>query len=124
MKVGAGAPPIKTKEGWLEIYHGSHKARKRDNVGVYSAGVALFDLDNPSKLVGLSEEPILEPKTDYETLRKGSAYEKKGFLPNIIFPTGIVAKGDELFIYSGAADTYTSVIKLSLQDVLNTIKLV
>lgn len=121
MKVGGGPPPIKTERGWLEIYHGSYKAHEADTVGVYSAGAALFDLENPQKLIGITKEPILVPEMDYETLRAGSEYEHEGFLPNIVFPTGIVQKGDELFIYSGAADTYTAVTILSLQDVLNAI---
>lgn len=121
MKVGAGTPPIKTNKGWLEIYHGSHKANKNDTVGIYSAGAALFELDNPHKLIGISKDPILVPETDYETLKPGSIYEKDGFIPNIVFPTGIVRKEDELFVYCGAADTYTAVTKLSLRDVLGTI---
>jgi predicted GH43/DUF377 family glycosyl hydrolase len=113
MKVGAGAPPIRTKEGWLEIYHGSYKANETDNVGVYCAGAALFDLDNPEKLIDKSKHPILTPETEYE---------RSGFLASIVFPTGIVVEGDELLIYYGAADTYTAVTKLSLQDILDAIK--
>jgi predicted GH43/DUF377 family glycosyl hydrolase len=121
MKMGAGPPPIKTEQGWLEIYHGVQKAHEKDTVGIYSAGAALFDLNDPRKLIGITKEPILVPEMDYETLRPGSEYEHEGFLPNIVFPTGIVQKNDELFVYSGAADTYTAVTKLSLQDVLNAI---
>ena len=121
MKVGAGPPPIKTEKGWLEIYHGSYKSHEKDTVGVYSAGAALFDLDNARRLIGISPNPILTPETDYETLKPGSIYEKDGFLPNIVFPTGIVVQGDELLIYCGAADTYTTVTRLSLQDVLGAI---
>ncbi len=113
MKVGAGTPPIKTPEGWLEIYHGSDKAHAEDTVGVYCAGAALFDLDNPGQLIARSKEPILVPEMDYE---------RKGFLNSIVFPTGIVANGDDLLIYYGAADTYTAVTKLSLHDVLETLK--
>lgn len=114
MKVGAGAPPIKTEEGWLEIYHGSYKAHEEDTVGVYSAGAALFHLDNPQKLIAKSDRPILMPETEYE--------RKEGFLSSIVFPTGIVVEGDELLIYYGAADTYTAVTKLSLPDVLDEVK--
>jgi len=121
MKVGAGTPPIRTEEGWLEIYHGSYKAKESDTVGVYSAGAALFELNDPAKLIGITERPILVPEMDYETLRPGSEYEETGFLPNIVFPTGIVQQGDELFVYCGAADTFTTVIKLSLQGILSTI---
>ncbi len=113
MKVGAGAPPIKTKEGWLEIYHGSYKAHEEDTVGVYCTGAALFDLDNPQKMIAKSERPILVPETKYE---------REGFLSRIVFPTGIVVEGDELLIYYGAADTYTAVTKLFLPDVLDAVK--
>jgi len=112
MKVGAGTPPVKTPEGWLEIYHYSCRADETDNVGVYYTGAALFDLDNPQRLIGKSEHPILIPETDYE---------RQGFLSNIVFPTGVIVKGDELFIYYGAADTYTAITKLSLQDILDDI---
>jgi len=113
MKVGAGAPPIKTEEGWLEIYHGSYKAHETDMVGVYCAGAALFDLDEPHKLIAKAKEPILIPEMEYE---------RQGFLSNIVFPTGAVVQGDDLLIYYGAADTYTAVTKLSLQDVLDAVK--
>jgi predicted GH43/DUF377 family glycosyl hydrolase len=121
MKVGAGTPPVKTEEGWLEIYHGSYKIRKKDTVGIYSAGAALFDLDDPGKMTGVTEKPILSPETDYETLKPGSEYER-GFLPNVVFPTGIVQKGERLFVYCGAADTYTTVVELSRRDVLGAVK--
>jgi predicted GH43/DUF377 family glycosyl hydrolase len=113
LKVGAGTPPIKTEEGWLEIYHGSYKAHETDMVGVYCAGAALFDLDEPHKLIAKAKEPILIPELEYE---------RQGFLGSIIFPTGIVVQEDDLLIYYGAADTYTAVTKLSLRDVLNTVK--
>jgi len=122
MKIGAGMPPIKTNAGWLEIYHSSSKANDADSVGVYCMMAALFELNNPKKLIGVSKKPILVPETDYETLKKGSIYEHEGFLPNIVFSTGIVAEGNELLIYSGAADTYTAVTKLSLQDVLKAVE--
>lgn len=113
LKIGAGTPPIKTEEGWLEIYHGSEKAHDEDTVGVYCAGAALFDLDEPHKLIAKAKEPILIPDLEYE---------RQGFLSSIVFPTGIVAQGDDLLIYYGAADTYTAVTKLSLRDVLATVK--
>jgi predicted GH43/DUF377 family glycosyl hydrolase len=110
MKVGAGTPPIKTKEGWLEIYHGSYKANEADTVGIYCAGAALFSLDNPKKLIAKSKHPIFIPEMEYE---------RRGFLNSIVFPTGIVIEGNELLVYYGAADTYTAVTKLSLQEVLD-----
>jgi len=55
-RIGSGSPPIKTKKGWLLIYHGVDK-----NL-VYRAGAALLDLSNPSKVVGRTENQSSNPK--------------------------------------------------------------
>ncbi|MFQ5900941.1 MAG: glycoside hydrolase family 130 protein [Thermodesulfobacteriota bacterium] len=112
MKIGASAPPVKLPDGWLEIYHGSSKKDQHDAVGVYRAGAVLFDLENPARVIARSKEPILIPEQEYEC---------DGFLPDIIFPTGVVLRGDDLFIYSGTADMYTAVTKLSLNKVLDSL---
>jgi predicted GH43/DUF377 family glycosyl hydrolase len=88
-KIGAGAPPLKTKFGWLLIYHGVDKKR------IYRAGVVLLDLKKPHQIIARLPYPILEPD---------KIYEKKGDVPNVIFPTGVVKRNNRLFIYYGAAD--------------------
>jgi beta-1,2-mannobiose phosphorylase / 1,2-beta-oligomannan phosphorylase len=134
---GAGAPPIKTSKGWLLIYHGvmsntkrkvvdrivkrmdisetiSGALRKRDSL--YCGGVALFDLDNPKKLIAKSEVPILFPMKKHEI----SIYEDK----RIIFPTGAVLdrNGRDLLIFSGAGDLVTTVKKVSLSRLFKKLK--
>jgi len=93
-KVGPGAPPFQTEKGWLLIYHGV----KNTSAGpIYRLGVALFDLENPAKLIGRSEEPILSPTEDYERI---------GDVPNVVFTCGaILEKDGEVKIYYGASDT-------------------
>lgn len=108
-RVGAGAPPIRTPDGWLEIYHGSSKPAGDGGVGTYSAGALLLDLHEPHRIVRRSSEPILVPETDFE---------QEGFVPNVLFPTGIVDRGDTLLVYYGAADTACAVVELSKADVL------
>jgi len=89
-KVGAGAVPIKTEDGWLHIYHGVSFRN-------YRLGVALFDLDDPRKLIRKSENYILSPEKDYERV---------GEINNIVFTCGaIVEDNGEVKIYYGAADT-------------------
>jgi len=102
-KIGAGPPPIKTEEGWLLIYHGVDKK-------VYRAGVALLDLDDPRKVIARSPQPILEPE-------KG--YERKGDMPNVVFPGGAVPKGDELLVYYGAADKRCALATCKLNDLVD-----
>jgi len=102
-RIGAGPPPIWTDAGWLTIYHGNVLERHRGEVGSYSAGAMLLDLEQPSRILWRSSTPILEPTADFE---------RQGFVPGVIFPTGAVEKSGKLLVYYGAADTYTAVAEV------------
>lgn len=101
-KIGAGAQPIKTKRGWLLIYHGV------DRNMVYRLGTILVDLKDPGKLLYRSPNPILSPETKDEIGEKG-----KSWVPNVVFTCGavpletkeILDDDDEILVYYGAADT-------------------
>ena len=108
--IGGGAPPIKTKAGWLVIYHGVEES----NVSrVYHAAVALFDLKDPTKLVSRLPYPLFSPEKDYET---------KGFVDNVVFPTGTAQFGDKLYIYYGAGDKHVAVASVNLDDLLDELR--
>ena len=107
-RVGAGTPPIQTEEGWLEIYHGASRANIPGTVGSYTAGCLLLDLEEPSHVLRCSQGPILIPETPHECF---------GFVPKVIFPTGIVEQGDSLLVYLGASDTHTELIELRRSEV-------
>lgn len=107
-RVGAGAPPIRTKSGWLEIYHAGRRAETQDSVGTYAAGAILLDPDDPTHVVGHTRQALWEPDVDYEL---------SGFVPRVVFPTGIVPRGDIIQLYYGAADTYTAVVEFQLSDI-------
>lgn len=107
-RVGAGAPPIRTPNGWLEIMHGSGKPAG-GGVGTYSAGAILLDLDEPHRVIRKSPEPILAPEADFE---------RRGFVPNVVFPTGIVDRGESVLVYYGAADTVSAVAEFSKDEIL------
>lgn len=112
-RIGAGAAPVKTKEGWLEIYHGVRKEGKRK---IYSAGAVLLDLRNPEKVLARSpkKEPLFEPK---------HGFERHGFASNVVFPTGAVVdqNGKDLLVFYGAADTVVAVKKLALKGILGSL---
>jgi predicted GH43/DUF377 family glycosyl hydrolase len=108
-RVGAGSPPIRTDRGWLEIYHASRRSNVAGQVGTYAAGAMLLDLQNPSREIARGAEPILLPTANFE---------QQGFVPNVVFPTGVVQRGDMLQIFYGAADTHTGVVELSLGELL------
>lgn len=110
-RIGGGTPPLRTPRGWLEIYHGNSRRVGAREIGVYSAGVLLLDLENPRRIVGASGQMFV-PETDYE---------REGFVPNVVFPTGLVAHGDSVLVYYGAADTSTAVAEFSLKALLSSI---
>ncbi|WP_199769353.1 glycoside hydrolase family 130 protein [Flavivirga eckloniae] len=102
-RLGAGASPIKTPHGWLEIYHGATETNR------YCLGALLLDLNDPSIVIARSEEPIMEPL---------ELYEKEGFLGNVVFTNGHIVKDDEIIIYYGASDQYVCQAKFSINDIL------
>jgi predicted GH43/DUF377 family glycosyl hydrolase len=106
-KLGAGAPPLCIDEGWLLLYHGS------DHHNVYRAGFVLLDGRDPSRVLGRSEAPALEPLEPYEV---------GGRVPRVVFPTGVVRRGDTILMYYGAADTVVGVARASLKNVLSSLR--
>ncbi len=98
MKVGGGAPPIRTEHGWLVVYHG---VEPRESVGVYRSFWALLDLDDPSRVLRLADEaPLLE--ADASLTR---SIEDRLYLPSpVVFTTGMVDAGDHYIVASGEAD--------------------
>lgn len=106
-RIGPGAPPFYTKEGWLLIYHG---VKKTSAGPIYRLGVALFDLNDPSRIIGRSREPILSP-SEY--------YERVGDVPNVVFSTGaVLEKNGEVKIYYGACDTSICLATARIDDLL------
>ncbi len=111
-RIGAGPPPLETDRGWLEIYHGKAEPREQGQVGTYSAACLLLDRDEPGRVVGRSTEPVLVPKADFEC---------RGFVDNVVFPTGLLRRDDRLLIYYGAADACTGLVELSLEELLSNL---
>ena len=103
-RVGAGAAPIKTDKGWLEIYHGANENNR------YALGAALLDLHDPTKVLARSIEPLMEPTAPYELT---------GFFGNVIFTNGHIVEGDEITMYYGASDEVICGATLSIQKILS-----
>ncbi len=122
-KIGAGAPPIKTDRGWLLIFHAvdddparavtihNRKWSKR-----YTAGAALFDLDDPTKLIGITKEPLLVAEAPYET------GDPSLWVEFTVFPCGAVLLDDQqtLRIYYGAGDCNTNIAETTLDELWGT----
>ena len=106
-RLGAGAAPIKTEKGWLEIYHGATEDHR------YCLGAILLDLNDPSKVIARSEEPIMEPIAEYE---------KTGFFGNVVFTNGHTINGDTINMYYGASDEFVCSANFSINQILKTLK--
>lgn len=108
-KIGVGAPPLKTKDGWLMIYYG---VDDRD-AGKYHIGAMLLDLKDPTKVLYRSDSPILQPTEEYEN---------NGFKPGIAYPCGAVIVKNRLIVYYGAADSVVCVATASLDVFIKELK--
>jgi beta-1,4-mannooligosaccharide/beta-1,4-mannosyl-N-acetylglucosamine phosphorylase len=116
-RIGSGPPPIKTRQGWLHLYHGiaTHFA----SVSIYQVGAVLLDLADPSKVLARSWNNILEPREPYELV---------GQVPNVVFPGGMVVQRSDaegfalpdspVQLYYGAADTCVGLATTTVADLL------
>ncbi|MHC4690536.1 MAG: glycoside hydrolase family 130 protein [Planctomycetota bacterium] len=103
---GAGAVPVKTKEGWLEIYHGA------DKNNCYCLGAVLLDMNEPWKVMSRSESPLLKPEADYE---------REGFFGDVVFSCGLLFEESKLKVYYGASDTSICYAEVTLEEVLRSL---
>ncbi|MDO5794014.1 MAG: glycoside hydrolase family 130 protein [Turicibacter sp.] len=112
VKIGGGAAPIETSEGWLLFYHG---VTGTCNGLVYSIGGAILDIDNPSIVKYRCENFILTPE---------EWYEERGFVPNVCFPCATIHDSEtgKIALYYGAADSYVAVAFTQLEEIVAYIK--
>ena len=111
-RIGMGAPPLETDDGWLVVYHG---VRQTVAGGLYRAGLALLDLNHPANVLRRSEEWVLGPQAQFEV---------SGDVPNVVFPCGLVRDGetDTLSLYYGAADTRIGLATAKCSEVLDYLR--
>ena len=109
-KIGLSPPPLETEIGWLLLYHG---VRQTVSGSIYRLGLALLDLENPTRVLRRSEEWIFGPH---------ASYEREGDVDDVVFPCGWILKEDTVYLYYGAADTSIGVAKAEVSDLLTYIK--
>jgi predicted GH43/DUF377 family glycosyl hydrolase len=105
-RIGAGAAPIRTPDGWLEIYHGADSGNR------YCLGALLLDLERPWKVLARSRDPIMEPTADYE---------HAGFFGNVVFTNGHLVDGDTVTLYYGASDRVICGARFSIREILKSL---
>lgn len=105
-KVGVGPPPILTDHGWLLLYHG---VKNYGGSLLYRVGMALLDTADPHKVLARTAGCVFEAEAPYEVA---------GTVPNVVFPSGAILRGDELWMYYGAADYCIGLATAKLDDLL------
>jgi predicted GH43/DUF377 family glycosyl hydrolase len=106
-KVGISTPPVKTKAGWLLLYHGVSWST------TYRVGAVLLDLNDPTIVLARTAIPLFEPHAEYE---------HKGIVPNVVFPCGLTVRGSDVYMYYGAADLVTGVATVKLATLLRMLE--
>lgn len=108
MKVGPGATPIETEHGWLNIFHGVFPTMSGS---VYRLGVALHDLNDPAKVLGVADKWILQPEDEWEV---------SGYVPNVVFTCGAIPENDgSVKIYWGGADSVMCVGSANIEELVD-----
>ncbi|RMF85677.1 MAG: glycosylase, partial [Planctomycetota bacterium] len=111
-RIGAGAPPLRVAGGWLEIYHAAAAPESPKQVGRYHAAAMLLDARRPEHVIARSAAPLFAPE---------AAFERDGFVPDVVFPTGVIDRGRRWRVYYGAADAFVGCVELSRDDVLSSL---
>jgi predicted GH43/DUF377 family glycosyl hydrolase len=106
-KVGISSPPVKTKDGWLLLYHGVSWST------TYRVGAVLLDLEDPTIVKARTAIPLFEPETEYE---------HKGIVPNVVFPCGLTIRGSTAYIYYGGGDLVVGVATVKVSALLKMLE--
>ena len=121
-RVGAGAPPIRTSAGWLLPFHG---ATSIEEGNVYSMGWCVLDIDKPENVRFVSDAPALSPSAPYEIEERSiPQVDMANFRTGVrvVFPQGLVERGDELFVYYGAADVSVGGARVGKRALVDSIE--
>lgn len=110
-KVGLSPPPIKTDRGWLILYHG---VRSTASGAIYRLGLALLDLEDPSKLLARSDEWVFTPEEPYELI---------GDVDKVVFPGGWLLDGDNVRLYYGGADKCIALATAKVSELLEWLEI-
>jgi predicted GH43/DUF377 family glycosyl hydrolase len=105
VQIGNCGSPIETDAGWILLTHGVGPMRK------YCIGIELLDLEDPTKIIGRLEEPIIVPSEE----------DREGYVPNVVYSCGILIHNDELIIPYGIADSKTTIATISVPELLSHI---
>jgi predicted GH43/DUF377 family glycosyl hydrolase len=102
VKIGNCGSPIETEAGWLVITHGVGPMRK------YCLGAILLDLNDPSKVLAETVEPLIRP----------TGNEREGYVPNVVYTCGALLHRERLILPYGICDTFSTIVTIPLDELL------
>jgi len=106
-KIGLSPQPLRTEKGWLVMYHGVRRTTSKMS---YKLGLALLDLEDPTRVLKRTDEWVFGPR---------ELYERVGDVNEVVFPCGWIADGDEVRMYYGGADTCVALATASMKEILD-----
>lgn len=109
-KIGLCTPPLQTSDGWLIMYYGVRQTTSKRS---YRLGLALLDLEDPTKVLHRSEGWVFGPR---------EMYERTGDVNDVVFPCGWILVDDELRIYYGSADMSVAMASAKMSDIMQYIR--
>ncbi|HLU47994.1 MAG TPA: glycosylase, partial [Planctomycetota bacterium] len=98
---------------WLEIYHGNDRLPGALGVGRYYGAAILLDADDPARVIARSDRPIFAPELEFE---------RQGFVDEVVFPTAVIERDDELWVYYGAADRAMALVAFDRRELLESLR--
>jgi len=106
VKIGNCGSPIETEAGWLVLTHGVGPMRK------YCIGAMLLDLNDPTKVIGQLDQPLLKPKDE----------EREGYVPNVVYSCGALVHRGRLILPYGLSDSAAAIVTIELSDLLSALR--
>ncbi|MEM1028330.1 MAG: glycosidase, partial [Planctomycetota bacterium] len=103
VQIGNCGPPIETEHGWLLLTHGVGPVRQ------YCIGACLLDLDDPSKVIGHLDQPLIIPNHE----------ERDGYVPNVVYSCGALAHGEHLVIPYAMSDSATTFATVKMDELMH-----
>jgi predicted GH43/DUF377 family glycosyl hydrolase len=106
VQIGNCGSPIELEEGWLLFTHGVGPVRR------YAIGAVLLDKNDPSKVIGRSREPLVQPERT----------EREGYVPNVVYSCGAMQVGERIVLPYAISDTFSTFATMRTRELLELLK--
>jgi predicted GH43/DUF377 family glycosyl hydrolase len=77
----------------------------------YSIGAVLLDKNDPTKILGRAQEPLLRPETT----------EREGYVPNVVYTCGAIRHGSQIILPYAISDTFTNFATIEIAPLMRAL---